>query len=152
VDLPEHCFCGCGEHRGKWNAANMEAVMLAYELGKWLNYLSIMTRAAPDEDWSSAENFAEDGKHMYRLYYDELHHRERMGRRERKHADKWKKHSRKTREGIARNVVGPDEPDPFEAEFPHLIQIRAWAFEDELLRMDLPDEGAALIDEDRGDQ
>lgn len=140
VDLPEHCFCGCGEHRGKRNVANLGAVMLTWELGKWLNYLSIMTRAAPDEDWSSAEYFAEDGKHMYQLYYDELHHGTRMRRRERKHADKWRKHSRKTREGMARNVVGPGEPDPFEAEFPQPAQIRDWVFDDRLLPIDGPDD------------
>lgn len=131
--LPERCFCGCGEPANKLNAANLEGYNVAFELGYWLNYISIMKRAGPDHDWSEVHEFMHDGAICYRMLRDEVHLGAKPRRKERKALRRWLKFSRNSREKIGAGIA-PDQPNPFEATpFPRARQVREWVYEGTLL-------------------
>jgi hypothetical protein len=139
MDLPEHCFCGCGESRSKLDAANMEGFTVALELGRWLNLMSVIEAIESDADWSDTRAFIEDGHTAYRMALDEVHGGVKIPRKARKARSKWVKYSGKARQRIS-EVVPADEPDPFDLPLPHPQQIRAWVLDGVLLPIEADQE------------
>lgn len=135
VDLPEQCFCGCGRPVRPTDAANLEGFMLGIELGRWINWLTIMNAASEENDTARAEGFMEDGAVVYRLLVDEVHDGVQVGRRDRKQRKRWMKFSEKSRKKVSA-VIPPDEPNPFEARMPTAQQVRAWVYDGTLIPLD----------------
>lgn len=130
MDLPEFCFCGCGAYRNKFDTANLDGVMVVLELGKWVNYLNVMTRAeTPPEHLAQTENFMADGATAYKWVHAEVHDGVKRDRKQRKMTKRWTKFSRKAREDASAHAASLGIPDPLELPLVGPDDLRAWVYE-----------------------
>jgi hypothetical protein len=121
VEIPQRCFCGCGEQRGKTDSANLEGFAVSFALVYWLQQMTLhqMGRGYGH----SLSEFVSAGRDGYRALFDQVHEGHEPTRRERRDIRRWLQSSEEAREKI-------DENDPvMEAiDFPQVgpADVRDW--------------------------
>jgi hypothetical protein len=137
VDLPEFCFCGCRTPRSKYDTANLEGVMLIFELSPWINYLNVMTHAETDPaHLQNISAFMADGATVYKLLLAEVHDGKKRNRKERKLAKRWVKFSRNARKDATAKAAELGMPDPMDLPLVGPDDMKAWVFEGTLPPID----------------
>jgi hypothetical protein len=137
MELPEVCFCGCGEPRAKLDAANIEGFVLAIELARYVSYLSVMQAAEVDLDPQNLDDFLDNGRGLWMAAYDEVHNGVKVDRKTRKLRRRWLKFSEKSRGQVNRGTALPF--DPFD-QLATPQQVHTWVVDNRLPAVDeLPD-------------